>query len=279
MRREILKAQIIDILDAIIEQTQVINDHKGRIPQIEIDIIKKNISELYETYCNLDKINQEEGSEKNSSKPENKKDIEIKKESVLAKVEIPKSQIVEKPVSENPIIEEKKIIEEEKIEKVITIDENILKPKPVEREAEKEIKEVPIVEPTEVKKTNIDPINVAINQNVTTIADKFKNENKTLNDSIENREDKSIVSKMQKAPITDLVKAIGINERFLFTKELFNNDSEKYGQEIKKLNEMNDLSEAFDYLDEIKQANDWDENSSACLKIYDLIRRKYQPKT
>ncbi len=277
MRREIIKAQIIDILDAIIEQTQVINEHKGRIPQIEIDLIKKNISELYETYCVLDKMNQEDVSEKKSSKTEIINDL------VAPTEEKAKTQITEKAFAEVEIVEEKKPKEEIKvetpIEPITKNEENISTKIVVEKEAEPEIKKEPIIESAEIKKSTPEPIKVIVNPNPTTIADKFKNENKTLNDSIENKEDKSIVSKMQKAPITDLIKAIGINERFLFTKELFKNDSEQYGPAIKSLNEMSGLSEAFDYLDELKTKMDWDENSSACLKIYDLIRRKYQPKT
>lgn len=269
MRREIIKAQIIDIIDAIIEQTQVINDHEVRIPQIEIDIIKKNISELYESYCMLDKINQGEFTETKPLKTENKpsKSIEPitiakKSENIKPKVEINETAQISEPIKLEKIEPDNIIVPEN-----ISSSSNEIV---VEKAAEE------VIEPTDDNKLKQNTLN--INSNVTTIADKFKNDNKTLNDSIENRDDKSIVSKLQKAPINDLIKAIGINERFLFTKELFKNDAEKYGQELKKLNEMNNLSEAFDYLDELKQANDWDENSSACLKIYDLIRRKYQPK-
>ncbi len=112
----------------------------------------------------------------------------------------------------------------------------------------------------------------------TTVADKFKSEKKSINDLIERNEDKSVASKLQKAPIQDLVKAIGLNDRFLLTKELFNNNAEHYNKSIRELNEMAGLDEAFNYLDELKATLEWDENSSACLKIYDLIRRKYQSK-
>ena len=111
-----------------------------------------------------------------------------------------------------------------------------------------------------------------------TIADKFKSEKKSINDLIERNEDKSLASKLQKAPIQDLVKAIGLNDRFLLTKELFKNNAEHYNKSIKELNEMPGLEYAFNYLDDLKASLEWDENSSACLKIYDLIRRKYQNK-
>lgn len=299
MKREIIQAQIIDTLDAIIEQTQEIHQHKARIPQIEIDIVKKNIVDLYESYCLLDKLNQ---NSENST-------FHISETSKLDTVQ-PKKTVNEKP---KPTIEPKKDIQDKEIPKVDEkISEQIIATdtQPIIESIEEVVIEPEsntIADQNDLFVTEIEPITpiinsietpvpavedkiqpkpeireapkTTINPNATTVADKFKSDRKTLNDSIENSDDKSIVSKMQKAPITDLVKAIGLNERFLFIKELFKNDGEQYSISIKILNEMDSLMHAFDYLDELKTKLDWDENSSACLKIYDLIRRKYQPKT
>ena len=57
-------------------------------------------------------------------------------------------------------------------------------------------------------------------------------------------------SKLQNKPITDLAKAIGINDKFLFIKELFGGDSDLYNQTIKHLNHFTDLNEAIIYLQE-----------------------------
>lgn len=285
MKREIINAQIIDTLDAIVEQTQIIHEHKGRIPQIEIDIVKKTISNLYEAYHLLDKLNQDIEPISKAAKTTTKSPEVIEKPKTEEKnidkkvtddqvVEVPKTQLepiiiepqIEAPIEPTPIIDVPEIEIEAPIEIIEETTESAVQSSP-------EVLVAPIIEKKQ------EPQKPIINPHAETVADRFKNDKKTLNELVENSDDKSIVSKMQKAPINDLVKAIGLNERFLFIKELFKNDGDQYSISIKALNEMDSLMHAFDYLDELKTKLDWDENSSACLKIYDLIRRKYQPKT
>lgn len=109
------------------------------------------------------------------------------------------------------------------------------------------------------------------------IADTFKDTKPSLHEKIGSvKSDNSLASKLQQKPISDLVKSIGVNDKFLFIKELFKNNGEEYNETIQLLNNFSTLIQAFDYLDVLKQKYDWDESSDASLKIYDLIRRKYQ---
>jgi len=79
-------------------------------------------------------------------------------------------------------------------------------------------------------------------------------------------------TKLQNKPITDLAKAIGINDKFLFTNELFDGDSALYAETVNRLNEMDDLNEAIIYL----QDNfSWSATSEAASKFIDLLRRKF----
>ena len=55
MENNIIREEIIELLDVIIEQSEVICQRKGRIPQIEIDIVLSNIREMYEKYKDLER--------------------------------------------------------------------------------------------------------------------------------------------------------------------------------------------------------------------------------
>lgn len=307
MKKDILKAQIIETLEAITEQTLFIANHRGEIPQIEIDLVKKNILELYQNFHFLDKINnvnilkiiEDIDATERTDNPEEKPETSIASvensekeiEEVLEKEETPSIEAEEK-------IKEK-VAEIENVEKIIPTEEksntesNIKEETNTTQTKENIIPEIKTIEnkvedfapslfdePEDSKpKTSQESKKQTNTSNPqSTISDKFKSEKKSIHDIIEQNGDTSIASKLQKAPINDLIKAIGLNDRFFLTKELFKNNSEKYNEAIKILNEMPNLDEAFDYLDDLKTKLEWDENSSACLKIYDLIRRKHQNK-
>lgn len=307
MKKDILKAQIIETLEAITEQTLFIANHRGEIPQIEIDLVKKNILELYQNFHFLDKINnvnilkiiEDIDATERTDNPEEKLETSIASvensekeiEEVLEKEETPSLEAEEK-------IKEK-VAEIENVEKIIPTEEksntesNIKEETNTTQTKENIIPEIKTIEnkvedfapslfdePEDSKpKTSQESKKQTNTSNPqSTISDKFKSEKKSIHDIIEQNGDTSIASKLQKAPINDLIKAIGLNDRFFLTKELFKNNSEKYNEAIKILNEMPNLDEAFDYLDDLKTKLEWDENSSACLKIYDLIRRKHQNK-
>lgn len=99
---------------------------------------------------------------------------------------------------------------------------------------------------------------------------------RSLNDLFnEQREDHSISSQYQRAKVGDLTKAISINDKFIYIKELFHNRGEDFSASIRMLNECKDMEEAFDCLDKLKQKYFWDSKSDAYLSFCDLLRRKY----
>jgi len=86
----------------------------------------------------------------------------------------------------------------------------------------------------------------------------------------------AIADKLKLSPVTDLVKAIGINEKFLFISQLFNDDSIKYQSAIDKLNTSSNFAEAYMYFDsEITSGNQIDKNSDACRQFVDLLQRRF----
>lgn len=104
------------------------------------------------------------------------------------------------------------------------------------------------------------PDNSAVGQN-------FQKE-RSLNDSMGETKQES---KLSNSPITSLRAAIGLNDRFLFIREIFNNNSEKYNAVIEHLDKMEQIQEAVEYL----KANLSMEKNETTMKFVDLLKRRF----
>jgi hypothetical protein len=102
-----------------------------------------------------------------------------------------------------------------------------------------------------------------------------KSEVKSLNDLLEKKDDNSLGAKFQHSYIPDLTKAIGINEKFSFIRELFHNSGVDFSNAIQKLNECENIDDAFLLMEELKHQYLWDTTSSAYLSLCDLVRRRF----
>jgi hypothetical protein len=103
-----------------------------------------------------------------------------------------------------------------------------------------------------------------------TLAEKYQGKKKFRNETLGNGK-KDVASVLQNKPIGDLTKAIGINDKFLFTKELFNGNAELYARSIRQLNEFTDINDALIY---IQENFNWDGKNEAANRLIDLVRRK-----
>ena len=100
---------------------------------------------------------------------------------------------------------------------------------------------------------------------------------RSLNDLFtKQQEDRSLGSQFQHAKVGDLTKAISINDKFTFIKELFNNKGEEFSAAIQQLNQCPNMDAAFDCLEGLKKQHYWDSTSTAYLSLCDLLRRKFQ---
>lgn len=72
-------------------------------------------------------------------------------------------------------------------------------------------------------------------------------------------------------PVTDLRKAIGINDKFLLIRDLFGGDAEAFETEIAVLNAFDDLDEC---LIHIAEHHVWNPNSDGAKLLMELIERK-----
>jgi hypothetical protein len=81
-----------------------------------------------------------------------------------------------------------------------------------------------------------------------------------------------IASRLQAKPITSLASAIGINERFLYIRELFGNDAKKYEKAIEIMNNAASFNDAYNYM--IREYT-WDMDSEMVQELLELVRRKF----
>lgn len=89
-------------------------------------------------------------------------------------------------------------------------------------------------------------------------------------------EDNSLAAKLARKKIENLNSAIGINEKFLFTNELFDGNTEHFLKTIEELNNCVSLTEATDKLIEVAQKRSWIVDEEPYQKLQSLLSRKYQ---
>jgi hypothetical protein len=107
----------------------------------------------------------------------------------------------------------------------------------------------------------------------TILAEKFITKKSFLNEVLTQYANTyDIAKKFQNSPINDIFTAIGINDKFLFIRTLFNEDAELYQSTIEKLNHAGDFNEAIEYID---QNFTWDFESATVHKLLELIRRRH----
>lgn len=110
------------------------------------------------------------------------------------------------------------------------------------------------------------------------VKDKLSGEDNSVHQRIASqKEDKSIGARLQQHPIGHIKEAIGLNEKFLFINELFNGDIQAYNEAIANLNDMGDLTKAFDYLNKLTKDHGWDAGRSAetIEKLAGFVQRRY----
>lgn len=187
------------------------------------------------------------------------------------------SKPIESAKSAIKIIEPNVERQEPKVEEILEV-ESEEKAKPIipEKKDEAEVKKPELPKQTVVNQPKIEEEHKSEQVDHSQgeiLAEKFQGKQKFRNEVIAEHTTKVDMStKLQNKPIGDLTKAIGINDKFLFIKELFNGDSARYSETISHLNSFSDLNDAIIYL----QDNfEWPETNEYAAKFIDLVRRKF----
>nr|MBA3901447.1 hypothetical protein [Bacteroidota bacterium] len=106
---------------------------------------------------------------------------------------------------------------------------------------------------------------------------KSATENGSVNDRIgQSKIYSDLSNRLQKNPISDLTRAIGLNEKFLYIKDLFNNDSAAFMEALNELNSFGNYAAAEHFLsDNLASKFNWEKNSETVAKFTELVQRRY----
>jgi hypothetical protein len=97
----------------------------------------------------------------------------------------------------------------------------------------------------------------------------------SLNDKLKQQKTE-LVEVLKEAPIKDLRKAIGINDRFLFIDDLFRGDEAMYERSIKTINSFNIYPEAEYWISrELKTKLGWNNSNKTVQHFDQLVKRRF----
>jgi hypothetical protein len=257
MQKELLAKEINDLMEVIREQQSMVLSHNNRIPQIELDILMGNVRKLYECLIQLNRINSETAAPSIPPVPHQSPDM------LIARV----------PDGEKPV------------EAPEVVAPQITSPPPV-----------PVSRP-EPLVTEPEPAGPVISQERTqtftkpqtkaarpaslfdepvTVAEKFGGSPSLYDKISAGSEDKSLAGRMQKNPVSDLKKSIGINEKFSFINDLFDGDLNAYNEAIEKLNSSTDHQSAMQLLNnELAAPRGWTDEGESFQKLKNLLDRRF----
>ncbi|MCX6253090.1 MAG: hypothetical protein NTV31_01275 [Bacteroidia bacterium] len=106
----------------------------------------------------------------------------------------------------------------------------------------------------------------------TIIADKFSHLSNRFNEQLGSmKSDDDVSDKLKTKPLTNLSEAIGVNDRFLFIREIFDGNKDAYAQAISRLDNAESLTDARAVI--MSYTGDSDENE-AIKQLLDLVKRK-----
>ncbi len=279
MAIELVTGEIKIILEELAEQSNTISQYEGKIPQIELDIIMANIRKLYERYGDLNELNKKHLTQKL---------IEETPVAEVIKQQPPVVETTEKKISVNQPQDLSAAVSEEKTDLFDTQIVDSVKEQPDEQPEEKTEKkiEVKVEEKVEEKAPEAEPKKKPKTEKVKTgdlfaltdketIADKFKETAISVHEKISaEKNDTTVAEKIGKSSNSNLKSAIGINDKFLFINQLFKGDLQGYNKAIEKLNVCATIEMATSALEELREANNWDNGDEAYQKLEDLVIKK-----
>lgn len=220
----------------------------GNLSTIEKDIILQNLRDLYLLVNSVESLDHEV--------------IQAKESIVETKLKEPVQ-----PKDEQVVVKEEPKIEEKEVELMDFVDDQV-----------EEIKEESVIE-----KTHSEPINESPKQqnlfansnggnNVKTVGETLGQNKRSLNERLADNSKNDVASKISQKPVTDIKAAIGIGDRFLYIRELFNGNNDTFEQTVTHLNSLNSFDDAESY---IRSNFDWDDSDETVLNFVSVVKRKY----
>ncbi len=153
-----------------------------------------------------------------------------------------------------------------------TAPEKVDQPKPEaslpDSEHVKQQEAQPEKEQTESAQSNQEPDEEEVSDIKKTVGENFI-KGKSLNDLM--LENKTLDKKLASSPITKLETAIGLNDRFQYTRELFNNQPELFRKTVQEIDQAASLNDAVAYLN----SNFKWKKTDTSIQFAQLVKRRF----
>jgi len=246
-----IKNSINIIINDIKEIDKIVKNFENysNVPRIEIDITLSKVRNLYDNLLLLRDVS-----------------LEIQPKKVkIPEPDIPKEVNIETHTEEISLKSDKNDTEEPEV-----------KPSEEKKKAKIQVEDSLFIEkqqdPPKIINKGTTKKKVKEKTEPEIIAEKFQKSKQFINETLaKEKNHKDISTKMQSKPISDISSSIGLNDKFLFIKELFDGNNETYLQTIDYLNKAVELDPTIKYLE---GKFDWDMDDPTVQKLTDLIKRK-----
>ena len=247
--------------------------------RLDLDIMMERTREIYNLLCDYQADSVEkEVVEKEIVNTEINEGGELKNRDVELEIETPEDILRDpEPIEEEEDVEEEKVIEnddvkveneentsdeeDEVIEKEIVED----KPEEISEETQEETKHV-----LEVSEDDEDEEDWEDEDD-----EMFRIEPESKEPEVTEPEDNSLAARLQRAHVSDIRMAIGINDKVMIVNDLFGGSVERYNKSIDALNDFPTLSGARVYMSELQIELQWDTESTAYKMLNDLVERRF----
>lgn len=242
-----------EILKKLEEIHQKVNANE-QLSQLELDILKDNIRDLYSKVLEWEPITNipesEQAPEMHVVQPEEPEPLTPKPE--------PEPSIAETPKIEEPDIipSYEETVQPPEVEPEVP--EPISAPQTVEKEIEVEKEDIP-------QSTQESQSTQPEKKDHNIVAEKLES----------GQEDNTIAGRWNRNPISDLKSAIGLNDKFSFIHGLFKGKVDAYNEAIEKLNTSSGIDAARQYFEFLSNEYSWDTNSPEYLKLKEFVERRF----
>ncbi|GEM_PF-954223 len=132
---------------------------------------------------------------------------------------------------------------------------------------------IPLTEETPVQQHKENQISEPVNNHISSLNERFVREETTLNDHLKTAED-VVYSPLMK--IDDLRSAIGLGEKFVYIKELFNDDVSAYAVVLSEIEKKDNLESAMAFLHEQCWTKySWNISNIHLQEFISLVERRF----
>jgi CRISPR/Cas system CSM-associated protein Csm2 small subunit len=277
MNLEDIKSRI----DKLNRYYEFLSSLRGSVSALDRDVLLMQLREFYEAvlYAEMNKKVEPVQKVETTVLKEKSQIVFAKEEQVEKKIEPePEKTIITEVVENKPETIQKPLAQiEEKVESVRHVEEKVVP----------ETKVVELVEQPVVKETTkieespkIEKVELPIQNEI--VAPIAKQEEFEFNPDFEElfvfKQATDLAAKLSESPVSDLSKVLGVNEKLLYTRELFGGENAKFTDAVSFFNKAGYFDKARSYIEyNLIEQYAWlsKEKKTTAREFVKLIRRRY----